>query len=168
MSYRTPVIRQTSWRQSIPQVIILAGIIGTSVCLLADTISIYSSIMLAAGVYLVYSFSSRYLIPRAHRRGSQLIRNHNYGDAIGEFEKSYVFFSRYPWIDPLRSVVLLSSSAVGYREMTLLNIAFCYSQIDQGKKAKEYYEPVLKEFPQSSIAIAALRMIDSAEKGLQS
>ena len=51
--------------------------------------------------------------------------------------------------------------------MALLNIAFCYSQIDQGKKAKEYYQRVLNEFPESGMATAALKMIDSIEKGLQ-
>ena len=167
MSYRTPIIRQISWRQSLPQVVILAGIIVISTFLLKDTTSIYNAIMLGAGVYLLFSFSSRYLIPGAHRRGIRMLRNHNYSDAIEEFEKSYEFFSRHPWIDQLRSIILLSSSAVGYREMALLNIAFCCSQIDQAKKAKEYYQRVLNEFPESGIATAALKMIDSVEKGLQ-
>ena len=167
MSYRTPIIRQISWRQSIPQMIILTGIIAISIFLLKGTTPIYNSIMLAAGIYLLYSFGSRYLILTAHRRGIRLFRNHNYSDAIGEFEKSYEFFSRHPWIDQWRSVILLSSSAVGYREMALLNIAFCYGQIGQGNKAKEHYQRVLSEFPGSGIATAALKMIDSVEKGLQ-
>ena len=48
--------------------------------------------------------------------------------------------------------------------MALNNIAFAYGQIGDGKKAKEYYERLLTEFPRSGIAKAALKMIDSFEK----
>ena len=50
--------------------------------------------------------------------------------------------------------------------MALLNIAFCYGQIDQGKKSKEFYQRTLNEFPNSSLAASALKMIGSIEKGL--
>ena len=58
---------------------------------------------------------------------------------------------------------MMSASAVSFREMALLNIAFAHSQIGKGEKAKEYYQRTLSEFPSSSMANAALRMIDSAE-----
>jgi len=47
--------------------------------------------------------------------------------------------------------------------MGLCNIAFCYSQINNGQKAKEYYELTLKEFPDNGLAIAGLRMINSIQ-----
>jgi len=51
-----------------------------------------------------------------------------------------------------------------YREMALINIAFAHSQIGDGRTAKAYYERTLRDFPQNSIARAALRLIHSVEK----
>lgn len=58
-------------------------------------------------------------------------------------------------------MIILSSSKISNREMSLNNIAFCYSQSDQGSLAEEYYLRTLQEFPDSGIATAALRMIKS-------
>ena len=48
--------------------------------------------------------------------------------------------------------------------MALVNIAFAYSQIGNGEKAKEYYLRTLDEFPESGMASSALRMIESAQQ----
>ncbi|WP_144803871.1 tetratricopeptide repeat protein [Maribacter sp. MAR_2009_72] len=53
---------------------------------------------------------------------------------------------------------------MSYREMALANIGYCYSQIGDGKKAKEYYERTLKEFPGSGLAKSALNMMNSVEQ----
>lgn len=53
---------------------------------------------------------------------------------------------------------------MSYREMALVNIAFAYSQIGNGERAKAYYQHALEEFPNSSMAIAALRLIESVEQ----
>lgn len=45
--------------------------------------------------------------------------------------------------------------------MGLCNIAFCYSQIGNGQKAKDYYEQALKEFPENGLATAGLNIIKS-------
>ena len=163
MSNRTPVVRQFSWRQSIPQLLILAGVILVSAFVLKNSMSTIPAIMLGAGIYLLYSQGSRYLILSAHRHGIQLVSRHKYNEAIKQFEKSYDFFNRFSWIDNYRSVILLSSSAMAYKEMALLNIAFCYGQSDQGDKAKEYYKRVLDEYPDNGMAIATLKLIDSVK-----
>ena len=51
--------------------------------------------------------------------------------------------------------------------MALNNIAFCYGQLGDGEKAKEYYERTLNEFPDSGIARAGLRLLNSANKAVQ-
>ena len=51
--------------------------------------------------------------------------------------------------------------------MALLNMAFAYSQIGNGQKSKEIYEQVLKEFPNSEMAKAALRMFESAKENTE-
>ncbi|PHQ61052.1 MAG: hypothetical protein COC08_06375 [Maribacter sp.] len=53
---------------------------------------------------------------------------------------------------------------MSYREMALANIGFCYSQIGDGIKSKEYYERTLKEFPESGLAKSALKMMSAMEK----
>lgn len=88
-----------------------------------------------------------------------------FAEAIPYFEKSYNFFKRYTWLDKFRYLFLLSVSKTCYREMALLNIAFCYGQIGEGKKSIEYYERTLLEFPNSTMAASALRLLKSvAEK----
>jgi TolA-binding protein len=58
---------------------------------------------------------------------------------------------------------MMSPSAISYREMALVNIAFSVSQLGQGTDAKEYYQRALDEFPNSAMAKAALRLIESVE-----
>jgi hypothetical protein len=55
---------------------------------------------------------------------------------------------------------------MSYKEMALNNIAFCYGQLGKGKLSKEYYEKTLDEFPESGIAKAGLRLINSVSTEL--
>jgi hypothetical protein len=43
----------------------------------------------------------------------------------------------------------------------IINIAFCYSQIGNGLKAKEIYQHVLIEYPENRLASVALNMLNS-------
>ncbi|HJT30655.1 MAG TPA: tetratricopeptide repeat protein [Pirellulales bacterium] len=123
-----------------------------------------NGVMLGAAAYLAYSIGSRMLIARDHRRGVRLYRQQQFAAAIQAFEDSYQFFARNPWIDRFRSLVMMSPSAMSYREMALCNIAFCYSQLGNGENAQTYYRRALDEFPNSGLAAAALRMIESVQQ----
>ena len=113
--------------------------------------------------YLIISFSLRNLIAKSHRQGMRFVRQQQFSNAIPFFEKSVDFFTKNKWIDKYWFITLLSSSKVSYKEMGLCNIAFCYSQIGSGLKAKEYYELALGEFPNSVLAQSALKLINSVE-----
>ena len=154
---RTPVVRQISWLAVLPQIGALGGAMAIGVFLTRTS----NGIVLGAVAYLTYSVGSRVLIARAHRRGMQLYRNQQYAAAIQAYEESYDFFARNTWIDCFRAVVMMSPSAISYREMALCNIAFCYSQLGDGQNAESYYRRALDEFPNSGLAGAALRMIES-------
>jgi tetratricopeptide (TPR) repeat protein len=106
----------------------------------------------------------RSFIPKSHRKGLSLYKENRFLEGIDSFQKSYDFFCQHNYLDKYRYLLLLSSSKMGYKEMALNNIAFGYSQIGDGKKAKEYYERLLLEFPKNGIAKAALKMIDSFER----
>lgn len=156
---RTPVVRQISWLAVLPQLAACGAATAIGTWLVRKPNGI--GMMLGAATYLAYSIGSRRLIPRDHRRGMHLYRNEQYAAAIQAFEESYVFFSRHRWIDRFRAVVLMSPSAISYREMALCNIAFCYSQLGDGQNAELYYRRAIYEFPNSGLAAAAIRMIES-------
>jgi len=157
MASRQPIVKQTAWISIIPQI----GVMGVIVAVVYS-IGVPYPIVTGALTYMVISFSLRRLLPAAHRRGISYFKKKDYNAAIPEFQKSYAFFSKHQWIDNMRYLTLLSSSRIGYREMALLNIAFCYGQIGEGAKSKEYYQKTLAEFAHSEMAAAALKMFDSA------
>jgi tetratricopeptide (TPR) repeat protein len=159
MSTRTPILRQTSWVAAIPQLVALGLAIIVGMLLRP-----HDGFMWGAAAYLAYSLGSRYWVPRDHRDGIALIKRQRFDEAIPRFQQSLEFFDRFPWIDRFRSIVLMSPSAVSYREMALANIAFCYTQIGDGKQARCYYEQCLARFPDSGLATAALRMMDAAKQ----
>lgn len=159
MSSKQPVIRQISLFSIIPQVLILALIVGIlSICGSVD------SLFLGLVFYLLLSVFLKRLVPRFHRRGMKYLRDKQYDLSIDEFIKSYEFFQRNKWVDKYRALFLLSSSRISYSEMALINIAYCYGQIGEGTKSKETYEKALKEYPKSEIAMSALRMYNSVKE----
>jgi tetratricopeptide (TPR) repeat protein len=122
------------------------------------------SIRIGVLIYFIISISIPYILARAHKKGMQLIKQQKFNEAISWFEKSIISFTKNPWRDKYRYILLLSSSKMTYKEMDLCNIAFCYSQTNNGKMAKELYEKVLKEFPENGIAISGLKLINSVEQ----
>ncbi|MEM7571703.1 MAG: hypothetical protein AAF433_02330 [Bacteroidota bacterium] len=118
-------------------------------------------ILYGALTYLVLSQLLKRLIPRAHRRGMASVKAEDYHNAITHFQNSYDFFNKNDWIDRYRYLTLLSSTKMSYREMALNNMAFCYGQIGDGQTAKAYYERTLAEYPESGMAKAGLRLLNS-------
>jgi len=159
MSSKVPTVRQTNWFSIIPHLAVMGIII-----LIWYLINPQKALLFGAGTYLLISFSLRNFIPKDHRNGIKKLDSENYQTAIKDFENSYSYFKKNEWIDKYRFLTLLSSSNMSYREMALANIAFCYGQIGNGEKSKEYYERTLKEFPESGLAKSALKMINSVEK----
>ena len=157
---RTPVVRQISWPAVLPPLAALGGAMAIGVFVTRTS----NGIILGAAAYLTYSLGSRMFIARAHRRGMRLYRRQQYAAAIRAYEESYDFFARNTWIDRFRAIIMMSPSAISYREMALCNIAFCYSQLGDGEKAESYYRRALDDFPNSGLATAALRMIESVRQ----
>ncbi len=160
MSSGRPVIRQIAWKSLIPQVIILIVLVVLTTLIFGGDSPIPD---LAVILYLLYPLVSRKLIAHNHRSGIRFFKSGDYVHAIDEFKKSYEFFMEHKWIDKYRFVVLLSSGRISYTEMALLNIAFCYTQIGDGSRAKLYYEKTLEQFPDSGMAKAALQMMNSVQ-----
>ena len=160
MAAKPPVITQVRWRAvAIHLLIYAAAVVIASLLLGRDS----NPVLAGVAPVFVWSLSSRYLVARHQRRGVRLMKAHEYDAAITSFEASYAFFSNHRWLDRYRAFVLMSSSAIPYREMALANVAFCHSQAGRGAEAKAAYQRTLSEFPSSGLAQAALRLIQSAE-----
>jgi tetratricopeptide (TPR) repeat protein len=158
MASNLPIVRQVAWLSIVPQLGMLALLMSG-----AYVAGFKAFVVVGAAVYLVISFGLRRFIARDHRLGVALFRRGRFADALEHFQRSYEFFARRRWLDDWRFVTLFSSSRISYREMPLLNVAYCYGQIGDGARSKEYYERVTHEFPGSRIAEAALRMFEAAK-----
>jgi len=154
-----PIVRQIAWISVVPQLALIAILMGG-----AYFAGFEPPIVVGAAAFLAISLALRRLIPRDHRAGIALFRREMFADALPHFQRSYEFFTRHRWLDDWRFIALLSSSRISYREMALLNVAYCYGQTGDGKKSRDYYERVVREFPGSQIAEASLRMIEAASE----
>lgn len=160
MSSTTPVVKQIAWLNFIPQLVVISLFFG-----LFYMLGVNSPFVPAVLLWFALASALQNLVPRHHRRGMALVKQGDYEHAIEHFKNSYAYFTRNKWVDTYRSIVLLSISRISYREMALLNVAFCYSQTGEGEKAKEYYNRVLEEFPNSVMAQTALNMLHSIDSG---
>lgn len=156
MASSTPTVRQVNWLSLIPQLafMFLLGFLWHFYD--KKNYIIYSTL-----TYLIISIILRAVFASDHRKGMLEVRNKNFKDAIPHFKNSYEHFTKNNILDKWRFLLLLSSSAISYKEMALVNIAFCYSQIAEGELAKEYYEKALEEFPDSGMAKAGLNMLEA-------
>jgi tetratricopeptide (TPR) repeat protein len=157
MASKQPIVKQIAWASLIPQVAVMAILMYSSHLLGAE-----QPIIVGAVFYLILSLILRRLIPSNHRKGFKHLKKKEFAKAIGNFELSYEFFQRYSWIDKFRFLTLLSSSRICYREMALLNLAYCYGQQGDGTRSKEYYEKTIEQFPKSEMARSSLQMFESA------
>ena len=160
MASGTPVIRQINWLA-----IALHLCIFVALVYFFQFLQVGAPSLMAIATYLVLAYFLRFFLAKYHRYGMMLLKRNEFEAAISNFEHSYEYFQQHAWLDKFRAIFLLSSSRISYKEMALVNIAYCYSQLGEGAQAKTYYEQALKEFPDSSIAKAGLNMLRAAENG---
>jgi hypothetical protein len=95
-------------------------------------------------------------------RAMRPLHQRDFRQAIVLFDEAYSFYTRHAWIDRRRFFLKLSSIYT-YREIVLVDLAVCYSQIGEGEKSKRYYQRVLKEFPNNRVAQVSLKAIQAYE-----
>ena len=156
MASNIPIVRKIAWISIIPQILLMLLLL-----FIFHKVTTRDPAWYAFISYLIISISLRYLIPKSHRKGIKFTKEKKFENAIPEFEKSYHFFTQNNWIDKYRYITMLSSSKMNYKEMALCNIAFCHSQIGNGKQAIAFYEKALKEFPENGLAESGLKMLGS-------
>lgn len=161
MSSTVPTGFATNYWYAIPHFIILGGL-----WYLIYLTGSQEYFVLGLIIYFVLQQSLRRTITRKQRKGIKLVKSKQFEEAIPYFEESLRYFREHEWVDKYRCITTLSSSKIGYRDMALSNIGFCYAQIGNGGMARKYYEEALKENPDHGIAETALNFINSiAESG---
>jgi tetratricopeptide (TPR) repeat protein len=163
MSANMPIDIRIAWLYTLPHLLVMFGLI--LVLWKIQFPNIFDLAMLYGALgYLVYSFVSKALLLRHHRRGIKLSKLKLFREAIPEFQSSYSFLSKYSWLDKYRFITMLDSSALPYREMALCNVAFSYAQVEEKSRAEEYYRKALEEFPESIMAKSGLEYVESGER----
>ena len=148
-----PVIHQIAWVSLVLQLLIVAVFIGVAVYF-----NVPKPILAATLAYIVLAAVIRMLLTSHHRRGMHYARQGRLELAILDFQKSYEFFHRHPWLDEMRYIFLLSTSRVSYREMGLLNLAYCDLWADRGEDAVRTYLRTIEEFPNSGLAWTGIKL----------
>jgi tetratricopeptide (TPR) repeat protein len=156
MSANVPIVRTASWLAVI--VIILVWIIFMAVFTFLFQID---GIYIGSILFFILMVLLQRLIPTSLIKGMKAIKKNDFKTALEFFNKSVDFFTQYDWVDKYRAITLLSAAKMSYREMSLCNMAFCYSQTNEGEKAKDLYEQILKEYPDNGIAYYSLNSINT-------
>lgn len=148
-----PVIHQIAWLSLFLQLLIIAIFIGA-----ANYFAVIKPILAATLAYLIMAIVIRLFLTSHHRRGMHFAREGRHELAIAEFQKSYEFFHRHAWLDEMRYIFLLSTSRVSYREMGMLNMAYCDLWQDRGEDAVRTYLRTVEEFPDSGMAWTGIKL----------
>lgn len=156
MSANVPIVRAASWLAVI--VIIFVWIIFMAIFTFLFQID---GIYIGSILFFILMVLLQRLIPTSLIKGMKAIKKNDFKTALEFFNKSVDFFTQYDWVDKYRAITLLSAAKMSYREMSLCNIAFCYSQTNEGEKAKDLYEQILKEYPDNGIAYYSLNSINT-------
>lgn len=157
MSSKVPVYRPRSGKAVFIHctLIVLVLVLSYTIHGDADFFTYY------AAAYVSLSILLRYVVPLSHRAGMKLMQDGHYEQAKQQFRESMAFFEKHQWIDKYRYLVLLSSSAMSYREADLNNIAYSDLQLGNIREAKEMYLKLLGEYPENILARNALTLIDN-------
>jgi tetratricopeptide (TPR) repeat protein len=151
-----------AWLALLPQLAIFALLVA-----IAHLLGAPEPLLAGAIAYLAASLILRATLARHHRRGIRLYRKERFAEAVPHFYQSYDFFTQHAWVDRWRAVTMLSPSRISYKEMALLNVAFCLAQSGERERAILEYKRVLAEFPNSRMAKSALRLLEPQDPSVE-
>lgn len=153
-----PTERPIAWTALMPQLVLIAVIFA-----IAYSMKLKEPLLLMATTYLILSFGLKVVFLKNHNKGIKLTKEGKDKEAIAAFEKSANYFADHLWIDQYRAITLLSAAKQRYREMAFVNIGYCYLQLKDQEKAKEYYEKTLRDYPNNEMAKFGLKVIKGKE-----
>lgn len=114
---------------------------------------------------LFITYTVKYsLIPGSTFTGVKLLKEGKYEEAIPFIQKDISYFTKRSWIDRFRFALMISSSSISYREISLCNMAYCLLQTGKTREAKELYESILTQYPENMVVKAQLKTINIMRK----
>ena len=157
MSSKVPFIKkEIVWLSIVPRLLFI-GIL----CLAFYPLDKKYFFQVAFIGFLIVTFGLRRVaFPADIRTSITLIREAKFEEAIPFIKRSIEFYSKHPWIDKYRFLLMISSSKLGIMEMSLCNLAYCHLQIGEVKVARQMYEDVLRQYPENPIAKVQLATIN--------
>lgn len=109
--------------------------------------------------YIAAASLLKRIIPTHHRRALKYLKKLDFQKAAENFEQSYLFFKKHPYLDKFRVFTILSASKLSYHDLALLNMAYCHFQLGQKKKSRICYQKILQKNPKNKFAQAGLEKI---------
>jgi hypothetical protein len=158
MSSKVPFVQQEIvWLAIVPRLLFI-GIL----CMVYYQWDKRNFVVFGFITYLIVWYGLRAIaFPGDVHKSIRLIREEKFREAIPHIERSIDFYTKHPWIDKYRFLLMVSSSKRGIRESSICNLGFCLLQIGQVKDAKELYEDVLRQYPENTVARSQLRTINT-------
>jgi hypothetical protein len=158
MPSKVPFVKQeTIWLAIIPRFLFIA--IMSMIYYQWDK---RDCIVLGFVTYLIVWYVLRTIaFPKDVHKSIRLIKEGKLNEAVPYIERSIDFYTRHPWIDKYRFLLMVSSSKRGMRESSICNLGFCLLQTGNVSAAKEVYEDVLRQYPENTVAEIQLKTINA-------
>jgi hypothetical protein len=151
----TFIKQETLWIALVARLVLLAVL-----CLIFYQFDQRVFFVYAFFLYLFIRYTVKYsVIPSSTFTGVKLLKEGKYEEAIPFIQKDIGYFTRRSWIDRFRFALMISSSSLSYREISLCNMAYCLLQTGKVKESKELYESILTQYPENMVVKAQLKTI---------
>ncbi len=122
---------------------------------------------LGALAFVVYRLLIvRGLICHAHRRGVRLTRAGRFEEAFAAFGRSRIWFSRVPWLDRHRGILLGTAVAHSFEVLARYNQAYCLARIGRTQEAIRHLDALLADVPETGLAIELRGLLIANNPGL--
>lgn len=155
--------QETKWIALVPRLVLLAIL-----CFLLYPYDNQIFFVYAFFLYLAITYSIKYsMIPGSTFTGVKFLKKGQFEEALPFIEKDIEYYSSKPWIDKYRFLLMISSSALSFREMSLCNRAWCLLQTGRVKETIDQYESVIRHYPQNVVTRAQLKTIKIVLQSVQ-
>ncbi len=159
----TPVVRPISWLRFLALFPICFGIV-ILFYLLGPFKEAFVNIILALAICFAFKLLIKNLLTSHYIKGMRYVKRQMYKEAVQEFEKNLEYWESHLTLNSIYWLISLHPSLFLPVELSLHNLGFCYGQLGEKNKSKEYYSRVLELNPQNGMAIVAMRLIETGEK----
>lgn len=142
---------QTNWKYGIFH-LILVSLLGYLLSIFSFNYWVLAPIIFAALAYIL-----QHLLLKDNSKGAQLAKIKDYENAISHFKKCADYLTKNEWIDRHRYITVLSRSRLSYREVVLLNWAFCLAKAGRKQEATGLLQDIIKQYPENKFTIYMLK-----------